>query len=85
MKALIVAALMAFGATSFAMPAAQAASFNDYYAWKGVRYDVGRFYGCWTVRYGKHGWNRNCDCEVRQRVILRDGERIVRTVRECRN
>ena len=83
MKAMIVAALMAFGAAAFSVPAAQAVSLDGYYAWKGVRYEIGRYYGCWTVRYGKYGWNRNCDCELRQRTFLRDGKRVIRTVREC--
>ena len=82
---MIVAVLMAFGAATFAVPAAQAGNAHDCYAWWGVRYHVGRLYGCWTVRYGKQGWNNNCNCEFRQRVFLRDGKRLVGTVRECTN
>ena len=85
MKVMIFCVLMAFGATTFAVPAAQAASANQPYFWKGIRYQIGSFYGCWTVRYGKQGWNNNCNCEFRQRVFLRDGKRFVGTVRECTN
>lgn len=85
MKTLIGAALMVLGATVFSAPPAQADSSNEPYFWKGIRYQIGPFYGCWTVRYGKQGWNNNCNCEFVQKVILRDGKRIVRTVRECSN
>jgi hypothetical protein len=43
-------------------------------------WDNGRHYGWWK---GKRAW-RNRDCEVYRKVVWRDGERIVRTVRECR-
>jgi hypothetical protein len=85
MKAVIVAVLMAFGAFTFAVPAAQAGNAHECYAWWGVRYQVGRHYGCWTVRYGKQGWNNSCNCKFRQKVFLRDGKRVVGTVRECTN
>ena len=83
MKAMIGIALMIFGATAALAPPVQAASANEPYFWKGIRYQIGSFYGCWTVRYGKQGWNNNCDCEFVQRVVTRDGKRYVRTVREC--
>ena len=85
MKTMIAAILMAFGATMFAAPAAQAANLTDLFVWKGVRYDLWRYHGCWIVRYGQQGWNRNCNCEVRQRVFVRNGQRLVGTVRECSN
>ena len=60
MKALIVATLMAFGTTTFAVNAAQAAGFNGrHYGWKSVRYHIGPYYGCWSVRYGHYYGSRN--------------------------
>ena len=84
MKAMIGVALMVLGVVFSAAPS-QADSANEPYFWKGIRYQIGPFYGCWTVRYGKQGWNNNCNCDFVQRVVVRDGKRFVRTVRECSN
>ena len=83
MKAILIAAALAVGTTAFATVPSQAASITITTRDDGVRYDNGNHYGWWK---GKHrGWYRNRDeCEVRRKVIWRDGERIVRTVRECR-
>jgi hypothetical protein len=79
MKTMIFAALLALGASSIATVSGHAASITittrDDGAW-----DNGKHRGWWKA---KHRY-RNDDCEVRRRVIWRDGERIVRTVRECR-
>jgi len=81
MKAILIAAALAFGATAVATVPANAASVGvtittrDDSAW-----DNGRHYGWWK---GRRAW-RNRDCEVYRKVVWRDGERIVRTVRECR-
>jgi len=83
MKIMMGAVLMVLGATVFSAPLVQTASANEPYFWKGIRYQIGPFYGCWTVRYGTQGWNNNCNCEFVQRVVLRDGKRFVRMVREC--
>ena len=84
MKAMIGVALMVLGVVFSAAPS-QADSASEPYFWKGIRYQIGPFYGCWTVRYGKQGWNNNCNCDFVQRVVVRDGKRFVRTVRECSN
>jgi hypothetical protein len=81
MKTLIFAALLALGASSIATVPSQSASVTITTR-DDDRWDNGRHLGWWK---GKHrGWYRNQDCEVRRRVIWRDGVRIVRTVRECR-
>ena len=80
MKAILIAAALAFGATTVATVPGNAASVGvtittrDDGGW-----DNGRHYGWWK---GKRAW-RNRDCEVYRKVVGRDGERIVRTVREC--
>ena len=84
MKAMIGVALMVLGVVFSAAPS-HADSANEPYFWKGILYQIGPFYGCWTVRYGKQGWNNNCNCDFVQRVVVRDGKRFVRTVRECSN
>jgi len=83
MKAILIAAALAVGTTAFATGPSQAPSNHITTRDEGVRYDNGNHYGWWK---GKHrGWYRNRDeCEVRRKVIWRDGKRIVRTVRECR-
>lgn len=83
MKAMMIAAALAFGATAVATVPGNAASITittrDDGGWNSG-WDNGRHYGWWR---GQHrGW-RN-DCEVRRTVIWRYGERIVRTVRDCR-
>jgi hypothetical protein len=81
MKTLIFAALLALGTSSIATVPSQSASVTITTR-DDDRWDNGRHLGWWK---GKHrGWYRNEDCEVRRRVIWRDGVRIVRTVRECR-
>jgi Spy/CpxP family protein refolding chaperone len=82
MKAMMIAAALAFGATAVATVPGNAASVGVTVTTRDDgHWDNGRHYGWWR---GRHlGW-RNRDCEVRRRVIWRDGERIVRTVRECR-
>lgn len=82
MKTVISAALMVLS-VMFSVASSNAAGANEPYFWKGIRYQIGPFYGCWTVRYGNQGWNNSCNCEFVQRVVLRDGKRIVQTVREC--
>jgi hypothetical protein len=85
MRALIGTFMIVLAATAFSVVPTQSASTSKPYFWKGVRYQIGPFYGCWTIRYGKQGWNNNCDCEFVQRVVWRDGKRLVQTVRECSN
>jgi hypothetical protein len=85
MKAMIGALLMVLSAAAFSAVSTQAASANEPYFWKGFRYQVGPYYGCWVVRYNQRGWNENCDCQSVQRVVVRDGRRFVTTVRECSN
>ncbi len=84
MKTVVGAVLIALGAVVFSGPT-QAAGAKEPYFWKGFRYQIGPYYGCWTVRYGNQGWNNNCNCEFVQRVVLRDGKRVVQMVRECSN
>lgn len=80
MKAILIAAAMALGTTAFATVPSQAASVTittrDY-----DRDWPPRHYG-WE-RGNHYGWYKKRDCEVRRKVFWRDGERIVRTVREC--
>jgi hypothetical protein len=85
MKAMIGALLVVVSATAFSVLPGEAAGSAEPYFWKGFRYQIGPFYGCWTIRYGQQGWNNNCDCEFVQRVVLRNGKRTVQTVRECSN
>ncbi len=84
MKTVIGVTLMALGVV-FSTAPSQADSAREPYFWKGIRYQIGPFYGCWTVRYGQQGWDNNCNCDFVQRVVVRDGKRFVRTVRECSN
>jgi hypothetical protein len=79
MKTMIFAALLALGASSIATAPSQAATVTFTTRDDG-HWDNGRHLGWWK---GKQRY-RYDDCEVRRRVIWRDGERIVRTVRECR-
>jgi len=83
MRTIICAALIGLGTMVLPVLPTYAASAGEPYFWKGFRYQIGPFYGCWTVRYGSQGWNNNCDCEFVQRVVVRDGKRVVQTVREC--
>jgi hypothetical protein len=78
MKTVLFAALLALGASTFATVPGQAASVTI--TTDDDRWEDRRHYGWWRGRH--RGWYK--DCEVRRRVIWRDGERIVRTVRECR-
>ena len=81
MKASLIAAALALGTTAFATVPSQAASVTittrDY-----DRDPPRRHYG-WE-RGNHYGWYKKPrDCELRRQVIWRDGQRIVRTVREC--
>jgi Spy/CpxP family protein refolding chaperone len=78
MKAILIAAALAVGTTAFATVPSQAASVTITTRDDGW-HDNGNHYGWYKKRF-----HRNRGCEVRRQVIWRDGERIVRTVRECR-
>lgn len=80
MKAILIAAALAVGTTAFATVPSQAASVTITTRDDGW-YNNGNHYG-WYKK--KKRFYRDRDCEVRRKVIWRDGERIVRTVRECR-
>lgn len=81
MKAMLIATLVAFGASTFATVVPSQAASVTITTRDNVQYDNGNHHG-W---YKKKRFNRDRDrgCEVRRQVVWQDGERIVRTVREC--
>ncbi len=82
MKAILIAAALAVGTTAFATVPSQAATVTITTRDDGW-HDNGNHYGWYKHKKNRFTGDRR-DCEVYKKVVWRDGERIVRTVRrEC--